>query len=351
MKANEKGSVLPRGLSSATTAYLATAAGQIDQFQLALRESSGIIHWCKASRIELLNWCAGENEGLSTDVRNQVSALDQSTNRKLSAPTPKIMGILNVTPDSFSDGGQHYDANVAIERAHEMVAEGADILDIGGESTRPGADLVSIDEEIERIVPVIEGCRSLNVEISIDTRKEPVMKAAVAAGATMINDVSALEFDTSSLDFLASNLLPVCLMHGSADPKTMQIDPKYNHVLLDVIDYLKKRIGCCEGHGIQRNRIVVDPGIGFGKTLDHNLTLIKGLPFLQSLGCGILLGVSRKSFIGRLSGENRAENRIGGSIAAALYGATAGAGILRVHDVHETRQAVKIWQSLDSASF
>lgn len=178
----EKGSALPRGLSSATTSYLAPVKGQIDQFQLALREPSGGIGWFGAYRIELLDWCAGENEVLSTSITNQVAALDQLESRNSQAPIPRIMGILNVTPDSFSDGGQHFDASIAIQRAHEMVAEGADILDIGGESTRPGADIVSIEDEIKRVVPVIEGCKSLNVEISIDTRKEPVMKAAVAAG-------------------------------------------------------------------------------------------------------------------------------------------------------------------------
>jgi dihydropteroate synthase len=347
----EKGSALPRGLSSATTPYLAPVKEQIDNFQMALREPSGGIRWFGLYRTELLDWCAGENEVLAADITNQVAALDQLKNSHSRAPIPKIMGILNVTPDSFSDGGQHFDASIAIKRAQEMVAEGADILDIGGESTRPGADIVSVEDEIRRVVPVIEGCKTLNVEISIDTRKEPVMKAAVAAGATLINDVSALEFDAKSLDFLASNTLPVCLMHSSADPKVMQINPEYSHVLLDVIDYLRRRIEGCEKVGINRNRIIVDPGIGFGKTPDHNLTLIKGLPFLQSLGCRILLGASRKSFIGRLDGDIRTENRIGGSIATALYGAMAGVGILRVHDVQETRQAVKIWQSIDLASF
>ncbi|MEH6526636.1 MAG: dihydropteroate synthase [Sneathiella sp.] len=347
----KKGSALPRGLSSATTLYLGSVKDQIDQFHMIIREPSGILHWFDVRRPELLNWCIGENDVLSTDIKHQVASLDQATGRQSKSVRPKIMGILNVTPDSFSDGGRHFNASVAIERAKELVTEGVDILDIGGESTRPGANLVSIEEEIDRVIPVIEGCKALNVEISIDTRKEPVMKAAVAAGATMINDVSALEFDENSLNFLASNTLPVCLMHSSADPKIMQINPEYKHVLLDVIDYLKRRIECCEEQGVDRNRIVVDPGIGFGKTMDHNLTLLKGLPFLRSLGCRILLGASRKSFIGRISSENRSENRIGGSIAAALYGAQAGADILRVHDVHETRQAVKIWQSIDRASF
>lgn len=351
MTVYEKGSALPRSLSYESTPYLSPVNGQKNQFRLALRDSSGNIRWFDVHRAELLSWCVGANDIFSADVTNQVAVLDQLTSGQTTIISPKIMGILNVTLDSFSDGGQHFDAATAVERARKMVAEGADILDIGGESTRPGADLVSIDDEISRIVPVIEGCKSLNIEISIDTRKEPVMKAAVAAGATMINDVSALEFDAGSLDFVASNTLPVCLMHSFADPKAMQVDPRYNHVLMDVIDYLKRRIDCCEEKGIARDRIKIDPGIGFGKTPEHNLTLIKGLPFLQSLGCRILLGVSRKSFIGRLSSDNRVENRIGGSIAAALYGAMAGVEILRVHDVHETKQAVKIWESIQLATF
>ena len=264
---------------------------------------------------------------------------------------PRIMGIVNVTPDSFSDGGTHFDAEAAIAHARKLVEDGAHILDIGGESTRPGAEAISIDEECARVVPVIEGCRNLGVDISIDSRKQAVMTAAVAAGATMINDVSALEYDPASLEFVAQSGLPVCLMHSLADPKIMQDNPVYDDVVAEVRTYLQGRIAACEAAGIPRAKIIVDPGIGFGKTVDHNLSLIKALPSFQALGCDILLGASRKGFIGKLTGEPVAANRVIGSVAVALYGAQAGARILRVHDVAETRQALQIWQAIEDASF
>lgn len=267
------------------------------------------------------------------------------------ASRPLIMGIVNVTPDSFSDGGQHSSIDAAIAHARQLVSEGADILDIGGESTRPGANAISVQEECARVVPVIDGCRDLGVTISIDSRKADVMAAAVAAGATLINDVSALEYDPSSLNFVAESGLPVCLMHSLADPKVMQDNPSYDDVVADVMAYLRGRVEVCEAAGIARGNIIVDPGIGFGKTVDHNLLLIKSLSAFQALGCDILLGVSRKSFIGRITHEPEASKRIIGSVAVALHGAQAGARILRVHDVKETRQALEIWRAIDNASF
>lgn len=264
---------------------------------------------------------------------------------------PRIMGILNVTPDSFSDGGQHFDRDAAISHARKMVADGANILDIGGESTRPGADAIGVDEECARVIPVIEACGDLGVDISIDTRKQPVMVAAVTAGATLINDVSALEYDAGSLSFVASSGLPVCLMHSAADPKVMQDNPHYDNVVLEVIAYLRGRIAVCEAAGIDKSRIIVDPGIGFGKTAAHNLSLIKGLSKFHDLGCEILLGASRKSFIGKVTGSDVATDRVSGSLAAALYGMQAGVQIIRVHDVAETVQAVKIWRAIAAASF
>ena len=264
---------------------------------------------------------------------------------------PRIMGIVNVTPDSFSDGGKHFSAGGAIRHARQLAADGADILDIGGESTRPGADAISVDEECSRVIPVIEGRRDLGIDISIDSRKKDVMAAAVAAGATFINDVSALSYDPESIGFVATSGLPVCLMHSLADPKTMQDNPTYEDVVAEVMAYLMDRIARCEAAGIAREKIIVDPGIGFGKTIDHNLALIKALPTFRALGCDVLLGASRKSFIGRLTGESEAENRVFGSVAVALYGAQAGADILRVHDVLETRQALQMWQAIDNASF
>ncbi|MDF2366754.1 dihydropteroate synthase [Sneathiella sp.] len=264
---------------------------------------------------------------------------------------PLIMGIVNVTPDSFSDGGQHSSVDAAIAHARELVADGADILDIGGESTRPGADAIRVADECARVVPVIEGCRDLGVTISIDSRKKAVMAAAVAAGATLVNDVSALEYDPESLEFVAESGLPVCLMHSLADPKVMQDNPTYDDVVADVMAYLRARIEACEASGITREKIIVDPGIGFGKTAEHNLLLIKSLSAFQALGCDILLGASRKSFVGRVMHEPEASKRVIGSVAVALHGAQSGARILRVHDVKETRQALEMWQAIDAASF
>ncbi len=273
-----------------------------------------------------------------TSKRNPLCGLD--LNR------PQIMGILNVTPDSFSDGGQHNDLKQAVARAEAMVDEGADILDIGGESTRPGADFVSNAEEIARTAPVIKALGHLTAPISIDTRKSDVAQAAAKAGALIFNDVSALSFDPDSLATAAKLNIPVCLMHASGDPKTMQANPSYDHVLLDVYDYLEARRDAALDAGIALNNIILDPGIGFGKTLEHNLTLLKGLSLFHGLGCPILLGASRKRFIGTLTGSEVASDRMPGSVAVALEAVRQGVQILRVHDVAETKQALTVWGHL-----
>lgn len=258
---------------------------------------------------------------------------------------PLLMGILNVTPDSFSDGGLHLVPKAAILSARAMLREGADILDIGGESTRPGATEVSAAEEIDRVVPVIKGLREEGIEdpISIDTRKAEVLRAALAAGADIFNDVSALSFDPESASVAAEAGVPVCLMHACGDPETMQDAPRYTDVLLEVAEFLAMRIEAAVAAGISRDRIIVDPGIGFGKTIAHNLSLIRGLPLLHDLGCPILLGASRKRFIGTIGNASDPQDRIGGSIAVALEGLRAGVQVLRVHDVRETKQAVDLW--------
>ncbi len=349
MLMGEQGSALPRGLSSMASLYLAPAENPT-LYRLGIRSGPDSSFLFLCTRQELEEWTASLDEGHRHSIEGQLSILSDYQEERTTEST-RIMGILNVTPDSFSDGGQHFDTGIAISHAGEMVRDGAEILDVGGESTRPGAEAVSTSEEIKRVVPVIEGCRSLGVEISIDSRKKAVMEAAVAAGATMINDVTALEYDPESLDFVAASNLPVCLMHSSADPKVMQDNPQYDNVVFDVIDYLSHRVEVCEAAGIGKERIIVDPGIGFGKTLEHNLQLIQGLPFFHSLGCKILLGVSRKSFIGKVTGEADAQKRVAGSISAALFGLNSGVQILRVHDVAETRQAAQIWQSVRSATF
>lgn len=258
----------------------------------------------------------------------------------------RIMGIVNVTPDSFSDGGQFNNAEAAIEHALKLDEEGADILDIGGESTRPGAAPVALEEELRRILPVIDGLRGrTRARLSIDTRKGEVMRRAAAAGVHMINDVSALSYDSKSMRVVADTGLPVLLMHSLGDPKVMQDDPRYDDVLLDVYDALAGRVAACENAGIAKSRIIVDPGVGFGKTLQHNLTLLAGLGVYHGLGTAVALGASRKSFIGALTGAIDPSERVPGSIASAMAGVMSGVQIIRVHDVAETRQALTVFEA------
>ena len=259
----------------------------------------------------------------------------------------RIMGVLNVTPDSFSDGGDFSGRAAALAQAKAMAAK-ADILDIGGESTRPGADIVPATDEIARVVPVIEAVRAAAIAtpISVDTRKAAVAAAAVRAGAGLFNDVSALSFDPDSLSMAARLGVPICLMHAAGDPKTMQADPRYDDVLLDVYDYLAERVASAEAAGVPRTDLIVDPGIGFGKTLEHNLALLRRLSLFHGLGCAVLLGVSRKRFIGTLGDAPQAKDRFPGSMAVALDALRQGAQILRVHDVAETAQAIRLHEAL-----
>jgi dihydropteroate synthase len=267
----------------------------------------------------------------------------------LALDKPLIMGIVNVTPDSFSDGGRFLAADAAIEHALRLEAEGADILDIGGESTRPGSDAVDLDEECRRVLPVIQAlAKQSRARLSIDTRKAEVMRRAAQEGAHIINDVSALTHDAKAIETAAGTGLPVVLMHARGQPRTMQDSPTYADVVLDICDWLEERVEACERAGIARDRLIVDPGIGFGKTLAHNLALLGSLGLFHGLGCAVLLGASRKSFIGRLTGAG-ADDRLPGSIAAALVGAAQGAQILRVHDVTATRQALALWQGTFAA--
>ncbi len=256
---------------------------------------------------------------------------------------PQVMGILNVTPDSFSDGGDHLAVDVAVQAGLRMQAEGAAFIDIGGESTRPGAAEVPEVEEIARVVPVIKALRAQSdVAISIDTRKAAVAQAAIDAGASFVNDVSAFRFDPDLADIVARAQVPVCLMHSIGTPETMQDQAHYRDVVKEVYDHLAERIAVAEAAGIARALIVVDPGIGFGKTLDHNLALIRGLARFRGLGCPVLLGASRKRFIGTLGGAAEAKDRLGGSIAVALEGVRQGVQILRVHDTFATKQAIDL---------
>jgi dihydropteroate synthase len=264
----------------------------------------------------------------------------------LTLERPLIMGVVNVTPDSFSDGGKTANAKLAIEAAYGLIQDGADILDIGGESTRPGASPVSCDEELSRVIPVIEALAGEGARLSVDTRHAPVMAASLAAGATIINDITALEGDPQSLKVVAASNASVVLMHMQGDPRTMQEAPFYTDVIAETGAYLLTRIRACEQAGIEMGRIAIDPGIGFGKTQEHNLDLLRGLSAFTGLECPVVLGVSRKSFIGRLSGEDLPARRLAGSLAAGLAGVAQGATILRVHDVLETHQALDVWAAI-----
>jgi dihydropteroate synthase len=264
----------------------------------------------------------------------------------LTLDRPRLMGIVNVTPDSFSDGGQFATTQAAIDHALRLAEEGAEILDFGAESTRPGSDPVPLDEELRRLMPVLEGLAGkTKALLSVDTRKAEVMRRAATVGIDILNDVSALTHDPEALAAAAETELPIVLMHARGDPKTMQEKPHYDNVLLDVFDYLEARIAACERVGIPRAKIVVDPGIGFGKTLEHNLQLLTGVSLFHALGVPVLVGASRKRFLGTLTKIETAHERVAGSIGAALAAAAQGVQVLRVHDVAATQQALTVWEA------
>ena len=332
---------------------------QFSGFRVLARVESELVCDARFTLAEL----EAEKHHLCETVRSQIiSQLDALTadrepihlpklGRSLNFSKPLILGVLNVTPDSFSDGGQYLDPKHAVSQARRMLAEGADIIDIGGESTRPGADPVWEGEEAKRVVPVIEALKAEGITLSIDTRHSFVMEKALEAGAHIINDVTALTYDPESIRVAATSEAPVVLMHSQGDPKTMQDNPNYKHTLLDVYDYLAARTEACIEAGIHRDRLIIDPGIGFGKRMvQDNLALINGLPLLHTLGYPILFGASRKSFIGAISGEECAAKRLPGSLAAAIKAVEMGAQIIRVHDVAETKQALAVTQSFRDAA-
>jgi dihydropteroate synthase len=264
----------------------------------------------------------------------------------LSLDRPRIMGIVNVTPDSFSDGGQFADVQAAVAHGLKLVEEGADILDIGGESTRPGSDAVDAAEELRRVIPVVEGLRAkTGTLISVDTRRAEVMRQASAVGADILNDVSALTYDPDAMEAAAESGLPIILMHAQGDPKTMNDNPQYADVALDVFDFLEQRVRDCELAGIPRAKLVADPGIGFGKHLHHNVAVLSAMSLYHGLGVPVLLGASRKKLIGQLCNVEAPRDRVPGSVAAALSSIAQGVQIVRVHDVAATRQAISVWEA------
>lgn len=303
--------------------------------------------WCWFDRAEILSRHAPARivpaQELPADILDRLTK-PRAPLAGLNFSSPKLMGILNVTPDSFSDGGLHFEPDEAIAGTRAMIAEGAHLIDVGGESTRPGAAEVSVEEEVRRTAPVIAAIRSeMQVPISIDTRKAPVARAAHQAGANFVNDVAGFTFDPALAPYCAEAGLPVMVMHAQGTPDVMQNDPRYDDVTLDVYDFLKERVDALIELGVPRDQIVVDPGIGFGKTLEHNLSLLRHLSLFHGLGCPILLGASRKRFIGTLSGTEEARHRAPGSIGVALAGLTQGVQMLRIHDVGATREAMHLW--------
>ncbi|UZD91428.1 dihydropteroate synthase [Cognatishimia activa] len=335
-----------------TTYYRAIPHSDAARPANALTLASG---WTWFTHVECLQRGGDAQIVPAKDIPTDVLALmtgDRAEIAGLPMTHPQIMGILNVTPDSFSDGGQFNAPEQAIARTKDMIQQGASIIDIGGESTRPGSGFVEIDEEIARTQPVISAVSpEIDVPISIDTRKAPVAKAALGAGATVVNDVSGFTFDAELGPLAASERAPVCVMHAQGDPATMQDDPSYDDVLLDVYDFLAAQVAQLEALGIARNQIIVDPGIGFGKTLEHNLALLARISLFHSLGCPILLGASRKRLIGAVADAPETAQRVPGSLALALQSISQGVQFLRVHDVAETKQALSLWQAATKGEY
>lgn len=306
----------------------------------------------------MTDWVAALPEPVAARASAQIAAvaaprpaLALANGRTIRLAEPQVMGILNVTPDSFSDGGKHVDAQAATDAGFDMTSAGAAIVDVGGESTRPGAPLVWEGDEIERVVPVIERLARGGVAVSVDTRKAAVMQAALAAGAGIVNDVAALAYDDRATEVVAKAGCPVILMHApsqKSDPHDLSALPggKYADAALDVFDWLEARIAAVTAAGVARDRIIADPGIGFGKGVEDNLRIINALPLFHALGVPLLFAASRKRFIGAIDGEAEAKDRLGGSLATAMNAVSQGAHMVRVHDVRETRQALRVWRAL-----
>ncbi len=325
-------------------------------WQIAVREPHGRARETLVPVDQFSDWIAALPEPLAAQAARQRAAVAAPRAalalgpRTVPLAEPQIMGILNCTPDSFSDGGKHGGVDAAVAAGVDMAAAGAAIIDIGGESTRPGAKLVWEGDEIERVVPVIERLARAGVAISIDTRKAAVMDAALAAGAAMVNDVSGLGYDDRSAAIVARAGCPVVLMHAPSQTSDPHANAHYTDVLFDVFDWLDAAVARAVAAGIARDRIIVDPGIGFGKTVAENMRLLNGLSLFHALGAPLLFGASRKRMIGAVDNEAEAADRLGGSIALAYQAASHGAHLHRVHDVAETRQALRVWRASRDAA-
>ncbi len=305
---------------------------------------------------QLDDWINGLPDRLAVAVAAQREAVTQPRGtlvlgaRNVRLSEPQLMAIVNATPDSFSDGGKHVDATAAIDAGFAMASAGAAIVDVGGESTRPGAQMIWEGDEIERVQPVVAGLVRGGVAVSVDTRKAAVMEAALSAGATMINDISALRYDERAMEVVANSGCALVLMHAPSVKSDPHEGGSYAHVLFDVYDLLAERVAACIAGGIDARRILIDPGIGFGKGVADNLALVNGLALFHTLGCPLLFGASRKRMIGALDNEAPVDQRLGGTVALHYQAASQGAQLLRVHDIPENRQALRVWRGLRDAA-
>ena len=349
--------LVPEGLVAGKTAAAVVLSGEgcwlaggptaFTRARLLWRTAEGAAGEASFGLEALRRWADQAGGGSNLDTALERLSATRPEIVSVGHKRPKIVGVLNVTPDSFSDGGKFDSTDDAIRHGVTMIEEGADLIDIGGESTRPGADPVSPEEQCRRILPVVEGL-ARRVPVSVDTQSATVMQKSLEAGADIINDVSALSADPHALDVVATADCPVILMHSLRAPKTMQAAPHYRDVRLDITDYLDSRIRACVSGGITREKIIIDPGIGFGQNDEHIALLIRDLAVLHGLGCPLMLGASRKSFIARVDRPGPAAGRLGGSVAAAILGLARGVQFLRVHDIAQTRQAVTIWAHAES---
>lgn len=319
--------------------------------ELVTRTPGGARAWT-AGLAEIRAWAEAEGGGVAKRLSRLIHhcTAKRSPFAGLSLDQPRLFGVLNVTPDSFSDGGDYLDRDAAIAHAAALKKAGAAIVDVGGESTRPGADPVTVEEELQRVLPVIDKVAAEGTLVSIDSRHAEVMAAALDAGASVLNDVTALTGEPASLALAAKRGAPVVLMHMQGDPQTMQENPEYEDVALDVFDYLEARIAACEATGIARGNLCADPGIGFGKTFPHNLEILSRLSLFHGLGTGILVGVSRKRFLSVGQPELPPKQRVAASIAAGLGCLNQGVQCLRVHDVAESMQAIRVWSALQNGA-
>ena len=333
---------------------LAGAERRFDRCELVLRGAGLESESDVVSLAGVKEWVAARDTGGEDLTGRLETTLERLTDLRpafagLPMDEPQVMGIVNVTPDSFSDGGDRHDAGKAVADGLEMWQAGASILDVGGESTRPGAEPVSEAEEIARVVPVVRGLAEAGARVSIDTRHSAVMRAAIEAGAKIVNDVTALRGDSESLAVVADAGVPVVLMHMQGEPRSMQKNPSYSDVSLDVFDYLEQRVESCLEAGISRNDIAIDVGIGFGKTIEHNLALLDRLALFHGIGVPVLLGLSRKSFISRLSRGEAPKDRLAGSLAGVAAGLARGVQLYRVHDVADTLQMIAVWRAIEES--